>query len=79
MNHTGELIRSSREKRNLSQTMVSTYLGFTNVFLGRVEAGHCLLPARHVDKMARVLDISKDDLLKAMKKDLAERLEKKAR
>jgi ribosome-binding protein aMBF1 (putative translation factor) len=79
MNNTGHLIKLAREKRELSQTMVSTYMGFTNVFLGRIEAGHCLLPARHVEKLSRILNVDKEDILKAMKKDMSERLDKKAR
>jgi len=76
---TGDFIREHREKRELSQQMVSDYMGFTNVFLARVELGLVSLPARHVDKLTRILNVEKEDLLNAMKKDLSERLDKRAK
>jgi transcriptional regulator with XRE-family HTH domain len=76
---TGALIRSRREQKKLSQSMVAKYVGFSSVFLSRVESGDTLLPAHRIERLSRILDLDKDDLLKVMKKDLSDRLESKSR
>jgi transcriptional regulator with XRE-family HTH domain len=79
MTSTGNLIRNQREKRNLSQKMIADYLGCTSVFISRIESGATPLPPTHADKLARILQIGKDEIMKAIKADAGTRIDKRAR
>ncbi len=79
MSFAGELIRRARENLELSQTAVAKEMGFTNAFLNRVEFGRCELPAGQVEKFAKVLKIDKEEIMKALKKDMGARLELRAK
>lgn len=79
MSFAGELVRKAREELELSQTEVAKEIGFTNVFLNRVELGRVDLPVGQVEKFAKVLKIDKEDIMKALKKDFSARLELRAK
>lgn len=74
---TGKLIRERREKLDLSQRDLAKSLGFTSVFLSRIEFGKCALPTKYVDRVSKLLDIPKDDILFTIKHDMNSRLDKK--
>jgi len=69
MSFSGEFIKKRREALNFSQKYVAAQLGFSNSFMAKVEGGNCNLPMSYVSKLARVLDVDKSELIKAMKKD----------
>ncbi len=75
----GELIRSAREGLELSQTEVAKAIGFSNVFLNRIELGNCDLPPSHIDAVTKVLKLDKAKIIKALKDDLGARLELEAK
>lgn len=75
----GALIKERRLQRELSQKAVSEYMGFSDVFLSHIEKGLADLPAAHVEKMARILKLDKNEIMKALKKDLGAKLEKRSR
>ena len=78
MTNTGKLIKKLRLENDLSQRELATHLGFTNVFLAKIEAGRCGLPVKYVSKIARKLGVSKHDILRTMNKDLTDKLVFKA-
>lgn len=79
MTETGALIRLMREKKELTQSAVAKELGFTNVFLHRIERGQADLPPKYAEQMAKILGLEKDDIIKAMKRDMSNRLEMRAK
>lgn len=74
---TGQLLRTSREKLDLSQRAVAKALGFSSVFLSRIEFGKCDLPTKYVERASSVLKIPKDDIEFTIKHDLSERIDRK--
>jgi len=74
---TGKLIRKMRELLGLSQLDAAKEIGFSNVFLGRIELGKCELPFKHVDKVASVLKLHKEDLVGAIKSDVMHKIEER--
>jgi predicted transcriptional regulator len=73
----GKLIRTRREELRLPQKKVADDIGFSNVFLSRVEFGKCQLPVEHVDKIAKILKLSKQELLFAIRKDANDAIERR--
>ena len=73
MSHQGNYIRKKREDLGITQIELAKYLGFTNVFLGRVELGKCWLPKKYVNKLAQKLDVESDNIIVKMRKDASER------
>jgi transcriptional regulator with XRE-family HTH domain len=78
MTVTGKLLRDKREKLELSQKKAAKLMGFSNVFLGRIELGKCDLPVKHVTIAAKVLKITRDEILSSLKFDLSSRIDKKS-
>lgn len=70
MSSTGNLLRKRRKHLKITQTALAKDLGFTNVFLQRVESGRCGLPGEHATKIAYILNIDPKKLRAAMWKDL---------
>ncbi len=79
MSFTGELIRKLRKENELTQTEAANLLGFTNVFLNRIEFGQADLPAKHVNKIAKILKVDKEKIVEALKRDLGDKLGNRAR
>ena len=77
MTQVGEYIKRLRAETLISQRELAKYLGFTNAFLGRIELGHCGLPVKYVQKIAKRFDVDKEEILKRMRKDMLERLRAK--
>lgn len=73
----GKLIRFKREKLELSQKEVADAMGFSSVFLGRIEFGKCDLPLDYVTKLAETLKLSRAAILAAIKQDINKRIDKK--
>lgn len=74
---TGKLLRDQREKLGLLQKKVAKELGITAVFLGRIENGHCELPPKRVEKVAKILQLPIEQISFALQHDLAETLKRK--
>lgn len=75
---TGKLLHDQRQALALSQKEVAEAIGFSNVFLGKIEFGKCDLPVKHVAKIAKILKLEKNDILFSLKHDLSNRLDQKA-
>lgn len=75
----GKLLKTARKKLKISQTDVAKKLEFSTVFISRIELGQALLPAKYVNPVSKILEIDRDDILSALKKDLGDNLERKAR
>jgi transcriptional regulator with XRE-family HTH domain len=78
MSFVGDLIRKTREEKNITQKSLAEYLGFSNVFLGRIEAGKCGLPVEYTHKLAKRIGLEREEILKQMRRDLAANLRRKA-
>ena len=78
MSYVGDLIVNIRKEKNITQKSLAEYLGFSNVFLGRIEAGKCGLPVEYAHKLAKRLGIDREEILKQMRRDLAANLRRKA-
>lgn len=74
-NTIGKLIRFKRENLGLTQKDVAQAMGFSNVFLGRVEFGKTPLPLSHVNKLAKVLKLTRQEILFAIKHDVNNRID----
>lgn len=75
MTKTGDLIKAKREELGISQSALAKELGFSSVFLLRIESGKCGLPACHVKSLAKILGLNLRDIKSAIKKDFQEKLE----
>lgn len=73
MTKTGELIRQSRVSMRLRQITLAKHLGFSNVFMSRIEKGAARLPTKYLDKTCEFLNLKRKDLLKAMEADVTEK------
>lgn len=74
---TGKLLREQRERLGLLQKKVAREVGITAVFLGRIENGHCELPPKRVEKIAKALTLPVDQIAFALQHDMSESLKKK--
>jgi transcriptional regulator with XRE-family HTH domain len=79
MTHTGKLIKKLRLENELSQRALAAHLGFSNVFLGKVEMGKCNLPVKYIAKVSKKLGVSRSDVLNAMNKDITAALIKRSK
>jgi transcriptional regulator with XRE-family HTH domain len=78
MSLTGQLIKEARLKADISQREAAMLIGFTNVFLNRIEHGITPLPPRFINKVCEVIKIDRKRLFSAMKRDQNSKLSKKA-
>lgn len=76
---TGKMLLAKRESLKLSQKEVAKELGFSQVFLGRIEFGKVDLPIKYVGPIARVLKLSKDDIIFSLKFDLNNKIDQRAK
>ena len=73
-----KLIKTKRlnHPKSYSQSELSNILGYKNgQFISNVERALCNIPLKMLNKVAEVLDISKDDLKKAILEDEAKTLD----
>jgi len=68
----GERIRKSRKERELTQAQVAEKLGVTQQLIATYETGKRRLPVLTLVKIAEILDISIDDLLRIENKSKAD-------
>lgn len=59
----GQLIRSKRLERNITQEMLSLQCGIDRSYMGRIERGEVNLTVEKLYEIATVLEISAKDLL----------------
>jgi len=59
----GQLIRSKRLERNITQEMLSLQRGIDRSYMGRIERGEVNLTVEKLYEIATVLKISAKDLL----------------
>lgn len=59
----GQLIRSKRLERNITQEMLSLQCGIDRSYMGRIERGEVNLTVEKLYEIATVLKISAKDLL----------------
>lgn len=59
----GERLRNQRKKKGLTQEGLGAMAGFSVLFVGRVERGEGATSLDQIEHLARVLEISSDDLL----------------
>lgn len=59
----GQLIRSKRLERNITQEMLSLQCGIDRSYMGRIERGEVNLTVEKLYEIATVLKISATDLL----------------
>ena len=70
--HIARLIKDRRlaHHKGYSQAELSELLGYKNgQFISNVERGICAIPLKTLKKVGEVLEISKDELMKAMLND----------
>lgn len=77
MNSLGELIKEHREANKISQKDLAASLGFSSVFLFKVENGKCELPVKHISNLSRALNVSRDLIISCLKSDRNEKFSKK--
>ena len=77
MSHLGDYIKKKRKELELTQLEIGNYLGVTNVFVGRVELGCCLLPFKHLGKIAQRFDVDKEEVVRLWKKDAIKKINDK--
>lgn len=69
---TGEFLKKRREKAKLSQGQLAKALGYkTAQFVSNMERGISLPPKEAVDKLCKLLNIQKKDLVKRILNDIA--------
>lgn len=76
--HLGMLLRERRRSLGLTLYEVSDLMGFSNVFLCRIERGDRKLSPLHVKKISKILKVSEEKILRALAKDDVLMLRKKA-
>jgi len=59
----GQRLRNQRKKSGFSQEALGALAGFSVLFVGRVERGDGATSIDQIEHLARVLEISSDDLL----------------
>ena len=74
---TGKLLREQRVRLELLQNKVAKEVGVTPTFWNRVENGHCELPPKRVEKVAKILKLPVADISFALQHDLSKNLNKK--
>lgn len=71
------VIKESRIRAGVTQTALAEVLGFGNSqFISNIERGLAALPACHFKKVAKILNISCEDLISAYVKDKTEHARK---
>lgn len=59
----GQLIRSKRSEKNLTQESLSLQCGIDRSYMGRIERGEVNLTVEKIYEIASILEISPKDLL----------------
>ncbi|MDD0853021.1 helix-turn-helix transcriptional regulator [Halobacteriovorax sp. GB3] len=76
--YVAQLIKSKRELNEISQSQLSTTLGYKNgQFISNVERGICALPIKHHVGVCTFLDIEPGELKAATVADFEEQYEHK--
>lgn len=74
---TGTLLKERREELGFSKEYVANKVGFSAVFLFRVENGLCGLPAKRVENVAEVLRLHINILIAVINEDFSNSMRKK--
>lgn len=75
--HTAKFILKHRRRLGLSQAVIAACIPCSVVFISRIEAGVCLLPPEHAEKLARIFKIPKDEVIAVLRMDMREKVEQK--
>lgn len=70
----GDLIRTRRKELEITQRDLAKSIGFSNVFLQRIETGKCGLPHEYIKKTAGLIKLPAAKLRGAIEKDFKKRL-----
>lgn len=62
-------IQKLRKKKGLSQLELGQLIDVSHQFISNIERGKCLLPPKHIKKVAKTLRIKPGDLLIQILKD----------
>lgn len=72
-NHIAQLVKEARVKGNISQTELSHKLKYRNgQFISNIERGICSIPAKRINDLAKVLDLSPKQVADAMINDFTD-------
>lgn len=63
LNNLGKKIRESREKQNILLRQVAAFLEVDTAFVSKAERGERNLQREHVIKLAKLLNISEEELV----------------
>lgn len=73
----GKVIKEGRESKKVSQSKLSTELGYRNgQFISNVERGICSIPLDKISKVASVLDLDSDAIKEALLQDYELKVDK---
>jgi transcriptional regulator with XRE-family HTH domain len=74
-NEVAKLMIERRKQLRLSQTKLSTKLGFSEKngqYVSNIERGRCQFPTRFINKLANVLEVSEETIIELMTNDYRE-------
>lgn len=65
-----KLVKTNRDKVELSQSQVSMQLGYKNAqFISNLERRLCSIPAKQIKPLAKIIKVDKSEVIKAMVDD----------
>lgn len=65
----GNFIRMKRVLLDIGQGELATHLGFSHVFMSRIESGDAKLPVKYAGKLAKKLKVKKKLVMTYLRKD----------
>lgn len=71
-NEMAQFIKSKRKELSLSQTELSTKIGFSKnhgQFVSNVERGRCQFPVNAIKTLSKVLEVSEETIIEIMCRD----------
>lgn len=77
MTNTALIVKSIRIESNLSQAELAKKLGVHTQFISNIERSKCLVPAKKIKKLCKILACPADVLIDAILKDYRRDIEEK--
>lgn len=77
MTNTAKIIKGRRTELKLSQAELAKKLGVHTQFISNIERSKCLVPAKKIKKLCRILALPSQDLIEAILMDYRKDIEEK--